>query len=36
MPREVDAQEPVDNTHEVDFALLSKKLTKEIFDCRIF
>ena len=34
-PRDVDAQEPVGNTHEVNFAPLSKELTKEIFDCRI-
>ena len=35
-PRDVDAQEPVENTHEVNFAPLSKELTKEIFNCRIF
>jgi hypothetical protein len=34
-PREVDAQEPVDNTHEVNLALLIEKPTKEIFNCWI-
>jgi hypothetical protein len=33
--KEVDAQELVDNTHDVNLAPLSKKLTKKIFDCWI-
>ena len=36
VPREVDAKEPIDDTHEVNFAAFREKTTEESFCSRIF
>jgi hypothetical protein len=35
-PRKMNAKEPLNNTHEIDFATLRQQTTKQSFDGRIF
>jgi hypothetical protein len=35
-PRKVDAKEPIDDTHEVNFAAFQEETTEESFCSRIF